>query len=41
MTSLVADPASTSTFCLYGGMCVLNGILFLFVTSRRGFRAED
>ncbi len=41
MTSLVNDPASTSTFCLYGTMCVLNGLLFLFVTTRPGFKAES
>ncbi len=40
MTSLVDDPAAASTFCIYGGMCVLIGLLFLFVTSRKGFKAE-
>ncbi len=40
IASLVDDPAAASTFCLYGGMCVVIGLLFLFVTSRPGFRAE-
>ena len=34
MTSLVDDPASTSTFLLYGGLCVIIGIIFILVTRR-------
>ncbi len=39
LTTLVADPASVSTFLLYGGMCVAIGFVFIFVTSRKGFAA--
>ncbi len=41
MTSLVDNPAAVSTFCIYGSMCVLIGLLFLYVTSRPGFKAEE
>ncbi len=41
IASLVDDPAAASTFCMYGGMCVAIGLLFLFVTSRRSFQAEE
>ncbi len=41
IASLVDDPAATSTFCLYGGLCVTIGLLFLFVTSRPAFKAEE
>lgn len=41
LTTLVANPASTSTFLLYGGLSVLIGCLFLFVTTRPAFRAEE
>lgn len=34
MTSLVDDPAATSTFLMYGGMCVCIGLLFMLVTRR-------
>ncbi len=34
MTSLVDDPAATSTFLLYGGMCVVIGIIFMLITRR-------
>ncbi len=34
MTSLVDDPASTSTFLLYGGLCIVIGIIFILVTRR-------
>ncbi|MBO5683402.1 MAG: hypothetical protein J6R92_00495, partial [Akkermansia sp.] len=40
MTSLVSDPASTSTFLIYGAMSVAIGILFIIVTTRPGFQAE-
>ena len=41
LTSLVNDPASVSAFILYGSMSLCVGILFLFVTSRPGFKAEE
>ncbi len=41
IASMVSDPAAASTFCLYGGMCVAIGLLFIFVTSRPGFQAEE
>lgn len=34
MTSLVGDPAATSTFLIYGGLCVVIGLLFMLVTRR-------
>lgn len=34
MTSLVDDPAATSTFLIYGGMCISIGLLFMLVTRR-------
>lgn len=37
LTSIVSDPASVSTFLLYGGLAAAIGLLFLFVTSRRCF----
>ncbi len=40
LTALVGDPASPSTFLLYGGMCVAVGLMFIFVTTRRRFQAE-
>lgn len=41
LTSLVSDPASVSTFLIYGGLAVCIGLLFIFVTTRRSFtRAE-
>ena len=41
LTSLVSDPASVSTFLLYGALAVAIGLLFLFVTTRRYFREKD
>ena len=40
LSSIVSDPAGTSTFMLYGSLAVLIGLIFMFVTSRRSFRAE-
>ncbi len=40
LTAIVGDPSSPSTFLMYGGMCVMVGLLFIFVTTRRSFRAE-
>ncbi len=40
LTTLVGDPASTSTFLLYGMMCVAVGMVFIFVTTRKRFQAE-
>lgn len=37
LTSIVSDPASVSTFLLYGALAVAIGLLFLFVTTRRYF----
>ncbi len=41
IASLVDDPAAASTFCMYGTLCVAIGLLFIFVTSRRSFQAEE
>ena len=41
MTGLVSDPASTSTFLIYGVLSVIIGILFIIVTTRPGFKAEQ
>ncbi|MBQ5664940.1 MAG: MFS transporter [Akkermansia sp.] len=41
LTSLVNDPASVSAFVLYGCMSLCVGIIFLFVTSRPNFKAEE
>ncbi len=40
LTSIVSDPASTSTFILYGALSVIIGLIFIFVTTRRWFAAE-
>lgn len=40
LTSIVSDPASTSTFMIYGALSVIIGLIFIFVTTRPGFRAE-
>lgn len=40
LTSIVSDPASTSTFLLYGALSVIIGLIFIFVTTRRWFAAE-
>lgn len=40
LTHLVADPASTSTFLIYGGLSVVIGLIFLLVTTRPAMQAE-
>lgn len=40
MTSLVEDPASVSTFLLYGGLCVTIGLIFILVTRRYSSDSE-
>ena len=40
LTSIVNSPASTETFLLYGALSVCIGIIFIIVTTRKGFRAE-
>ena len=40
LTHLVSDPASTSTFLIYGGLSVVIGLLFLAVTTRPIMQAE-
>lgn len=40
LTGIVRDPASTETFLLYGALSVIIGLIFIFVTTRPGFRAE-
>lgn len=40
LTSIVDDPSSTSTFLLYGGLSVIIGIIFIYITTRPGFKAE-
>ncbi len=40
LTSIVDSPASTETFLLYGTLSVCIGIIFIIVTTRKGFRAE-
>ncbi len=40
LTGLVNNPASTETFLLYGALSVCIGLVFIFVTTRRGFKAE-
>ena len=41
LTSLVSDPASVSTFLIYGGLAVVIGLLFIIVTTRRYFREAE
>ena len=41
LTSLVDDPASVNAFVLYGVMSLCVGVVFLFVTSRPRFKAEE
>ncbi len=41
LTTLVSDPASTSTFMLYSLLSLAVGILFIFVTTRRFFQPES
>ena len=40
LTHLVADPASTSTFLMYGALSVAIGLLFLYITTRPAMQAE-
>ncbi|MFI3242628.1 MAG: hypothetical protein R3Y56_00065 [Akkermansia sp.] len=40
-SSLVGDPASTSTFAIYGIMSMVVGFIFLYVTTRPRFQAEQ
>lgn len=40
LTHMVSDPASCSTFLLYGVLAAVIGCIFLFVTTRKGFAAE-
>ena len=40
LTHLVADPASVSTFMMYGALSVAIGLLFLYVTTRKAMQAE-
>ena len=41
LTSMVDDPTSVSTFLLYGALAVIIGIIFLVVTTRPSFKAEQ
>lgn len=42
LTSLVSDPASVTTFLIYGALAVIIGLLFIVVTTRRYFcEAEE
>ena len=41
LTSLVSDPASVNAFVLYGCMSVCVGLIFLYITSRPNFKAEE
>ena len=40
LTHLVSDPASVSTFVMYGALSVFFGLLFLYVTTRPAMKAE-
>ena len=40
LTHLVSDPASTSTFLIYGALSVIIGLLFLLITTRPAMQAE-
>ena len=40
ITYLVDDPASTTTFLLYGGLSIAIGLIFLYVTTRPAMQAE-
>ena len=40
LTHLVSDPASTSTFLIYGALSVIIGLLFLLITTRPVMQAE-
>ncbi len=41
LTSLVNDPASVPAFILYGCMSICVGVVFLYITSRPSFKAEE
>lgn len=41
LTTLVDDPASVQAFVLYGCMSLMVGFIFLFITSRPNFKAEE
>ena len=41
LASLVDDPAGVSAFILYGCMSLCVGFIFLFITSRPNFKAEE
>ena len=41
LTSLVDDPAGVNAFILYGCMSLCVGFIFLFITSRPNFKAEE
>ena len=41
LTTLVDDPASVSTFVLYGGLSIVVGLVFIFVTTRKALQAEE
>ena len=41
LSSLVDDPASVNAFVLYGVMSLCVGMVFLFITSRPNFKAEE
>lgn len=40
LTHLVNDPASVTTFIMYGALSVIIGLLFLYVTTRPAMQAE-
>ncbi len=40
-SSLVSDPASVSTFTIYGIMSMVVGLVFIYVITRRKFQAEE
>ena len=40
LTDVIRHPASTETFLLYGSLSVVIGLIFMYVTSRPGFKAE-
>ncbi|MBR5894834.1 MAG: hypothetical protein IKZ13_04770 [Akkermansia sp.] len=40
LTGIVDHPASTGTFLFYGAMSVIIGLVFIFVTTRKSFKAE-
>lgn len=40
LTHIVTDPASVSTFLIYGALSLVIGLIFLYVTSRPAMQAE-